>query len=67
MDKRPRHKIGHTEPDRSYMGNSLELTGTRKTFLNRTQLPKELITTVIKWDLMKLGSVCTAREAIIWI
>lgn len=67
MDKRPQHKTGHTKPDRSYMGNSLELTGTRKTFLNKAQLPKELIPGVIKWDLIKLGNFCTAREAIIWV
>jgi hypothetical protein len=48
-----------TRPDTVTMidnkvGNSLELIGTRKNFLNRTPLAQALRTTINNWDVLKL-------------
>jgi hypothetical protein len=43
------------------VGNSLDLIGTGKDFLNRTPLAQALRSTINKWDLMKLRSVCIAE------
>ena len=46
------------------VGNSLELIGTVKDVLYRT-LSKALRSTIKKWDLMKLGSFCTAKDTVL--
>jgi hypothetical protein len=43
------------------VGKSLELTGTRGNFLNRTPMAHALRSRIGKWDLMKLGSFCKAK------
>jgi hypothetical protein len=46
-------------------GNTLELTGTGKDFLNRTQKAQYLRETMKKWDCIKLKSfICTAKEIV---
>jgi hypothetical protein len=47
-------------------GNSLELTGTGKDVLNRTQPKQALRTTINKWGLTKLKSFCMAKDTINW-
>ena len=47
------------------VGNSPEIKGTGKDFLNRTVLTQTLRSTINKWDLMKLKSFCKAKDPII--
>jgi hypothetical protein len=46
------------------VGNSLEHIGTGDTFLNRTQTVQVLRSTINKQDLMKLKSLCKAKDTI---
>jgi hypothetical protein len=43
---------------------SLEHIGTGDNFLNRTPIAQALISTGNKWDLMKLKSVCKAKDTV---
>jgi hypothetical protein len=45
-------------------GNKLELIGTYKDFLNRTQMVQQLRERIDKWDCMKLKSFCTIKEMV---
>ena len=45
------------------VGNSFELVGTGKDFLNRTLLALRM--TINKWDLMKLKNFCKAKDIIV--
>jgi hypothetical protein len=46
------------------VGKSLELIGTGGNFLNRTPMAYDLISTIDKWDLMKLESFCMAKDRV---
>ena len=46
------------------VGKSLELIGTGGNFLNRTPMAYDLISTIDKWDLMKLESFCKANDIV---
>jgi hypothetical protein len=44
--------------------NSLEHTGKGRKFLNRTPMAYALISTIDKWDLIKLQSFCKAKNTV---
>lgn len=44
------------------MGNSLEHVGIGENFLNRTPMTQTVISTIDKWDLMKLKNFCEAKD-----
>jgi hypothetical protein len=43
---------------------SLELIGTGGNFLNRTPMAHALISTIDKWNLMRLESFCKAKDIV---
>jgi hypothetical protein len=43
-------------------GNTLELIGISKEFLNRTPAAQQLRERMEKWDFIKLKSFCTTKE-----
>jgi hypothetical protein len=45
-------------------GNTLELTGIGKDFLNRTIVAQQLRERMDKWDFIKLKIFCTRREMV---
>jgi hypothetical protein len=45
-------------------GNTLELIGTGKDFLNRTPAAQQLRERMNKWDFIKLKSFCTTKEMV---
>jgi hypothetical protein len=45
-------------------GNTLEVIGTGKVFLNRTLAAQQLREKMDKWDFIKLKSFCTTREMV---
>jgi hypothetical protein len=45
-------------------GNTLEVIGIGKDFLNRTQVPQQLKESMDKWDYIKLKSFCTTKQMI---
>jgi hypothetical protein len=45
-------------------GNSLEVIGIVKDFLNRTTAAQQLRESMDKWDLIKLKSFCTTKETV---
>jgi hypothetical protein len=45
-------------------GNTLEVIGIGKDFLNRTPAAQQLREMMGKWDLIKLKSFCTTKEVI---
>jgi hypothetical protein len=45
-------------------GNTLELIGIGKDFLNRTPADKQLRERMNKWDFIKLKSFCTTKEMV---
>jgi hypothetical protein len=45
-------------------GNTLEVIGIGKGFLNRTPAAQQLIESIEKWDFIKLKSFCTTKEMI---
>ena len=49
------------------MGNNLEHIGTGDNFLNRTQIAQALMSTINKWDLMKLKSFYMTKDTVIQI
>jgi hypothetical protein len=46
------------------VGKSLELIGTGGNFLNRTPMAQALRSKIDKWDLMKLESLCKAKDIV---
>jgi hypothetical protein len=46
------------------IGKSLEFIGPGGNFLNRTPMVHALISRIDKWDLMKLGSFCKAKDIV---
>jgi hypothetical protein len=46
------------------VGNSLECIGTGDNFLNRTPVTQALRSTINKWDIMKLKSLCKAKDTV---
>jgi hypothetical protein len=46
------------------VGNTLEVIGIGKDFLNRTPAAQQLRESVNKWDLIKLKSFCTTKEMV---
>jgi hypothetical protein len=48
------------------VGNSFGLIGRGKYFMNRTLLVQILKSTINKSDLMRLKSLCTTKDRIIW-
>ena len=46
------------------VGKSLEFIGTGGNFLNRTQMAHALRSRIDKWDLMKLESICKAKDIV---
>jgi hypothetical protein len=45
-------------------GNTLELIGTSKDFLNRTPAAQQQRERMDKWDFIKLKSFCTTKEMV---
>jgi hypothetical protein len=45
-------------------GNSLELIGIGKNFLNGTPATQQLRDSIDKWDLIKLESFCSTKEMV---
>jgi hypothetical protein len=45
-------------------GNTLELLGIGKNFLNRTPAAQQLRERMDKWDFIKLNSFCTTKEMV---
>jgi hypothetical protein len=59
----------HTKPDtlnliEEKVGKSLEHMGTGEHFLNRTPMNYALRSTTDKWDLIKLQSLCKAKDTV---
>jgi hypothetical protein len=54
MNQRPLYKISYTLLDRKESGNSLQIIGTRKDFMNTTPLVQMLKLTLNKEDLIKV-------------
>jgi hypothetical protein len=46
------------------VGNTLELTGIGKGFLNGTPAAQQLRDNIDKWDLIKLKRVCSSKEMV---
>jgi hypothetical protein len=46
-------------------GNTLEVIGTGKDFLNRTPAVQQLRERMDKWDYIKLKSFCTTEEMVL--
>ena len=46
------------------MGKSLEDMGTEERFLNRTAMACAVRSRIDKWDLIKLQSVCKAKDTV---
>jgi hypothetical protein len=46
------------------VGNTLELVGIDKNFLNGTPAAQQLRGTIDKWDLIKLKSFCSSKEVV---
>jgi hypothetical protein len=46
------------------VGNTLELIGTGKNFLNGTPAVKQLRDSIDKWNFIKLKSFCTTKEMV---
>lgn len=44
------------------MRNSLEVIGTRYKFLNRTTMAQSIRSTIDKWNLIKLKSICKSKD-----
>lgn len=66
MDKSPCIKPSALNLTEENMGNTLELTGARRDFPNRTPIIQALRTTANKWDFLKLRNFCTVKDIIIW-
>jgi hypothetical protein len=45
-------------------GNTLEVIGTSKEFLNRTPVAQQLKERMDKWDFIKLKSFCRTKEMV---
>jgi hypothetical protein len=45
-------------------GNTLEVTGTGKDFLNRTSAAQQPRKSIDKWDFIKLKSFCSTKEMV---
>jgi hypothetical protein len=65
MAHRPQYKPDTLNLIEEKVGNSLELIGTGDNFLNRTPSAQALRSTINKWTLVKLKSLCTAKDTII--
>jgi hypothetical protein len=46
------------------VGNTLEVIGISKAFLNRTPAPQQLRESIDKWDFIKLKTFCTAKQMV---
>jgi hypothetical protein len=46
------------------VGNTLELIGTGKVFLNKTPAAQQLRESIDRWDFIKLKSFCTTKEMV---
>jgi hypothetical protein len=46
------------------VGNTLELVGIGKNFLNETPAAQQLRDSIDKWDLIKLKSFCSSKEVV---
>jgi hypothetical protein len=46
------------------VGNTLELVGIGKNFLNETPAVQQLRDSIDKWDLIKLKSFCSSKEMV---
>jgi hypothetical protein len=44
------------------VGNTLEVIGTGRVFLNRTPGAQQLRESIDKWDFIRLKSVCTTKK-----
>jgi hypothetical protein len=62
VDQGTSHKTRDTETYRGESGESLEDMGTGGKFLNRTAMACAVRSRIDKWDLMKLQSICKAKD-----
>jgi hypothetical protein len=54
-------------PVEEHNGKTLEDMGIGNDFLNRTPTAQKIITTIDKWDCIKLESFCTAKDYCIYV
>jgi hypothetical protein len=64
VDQRTPHKARDTKTYRGKSGESLEDMGTGEKFLNRTTMACTVRSRIDKWDLIKLQSLCKAKETV---
>jgi hypothetical protein len=64
VDQGPPHNTRYDESIRRQSGKSLENISTRENFLNRTPMAQALRSTIDKWDLMKLKSLCKLKDTV---
>ena len=64
MDQRTPHKTRDTEIYRGESGESLKDMGTGGKFLNRTAMACVVRSRIDKWDLLKLQSICKAKDTV---
>jgi hypothetical protein len=64
VDQGPPHKTKYTETNRKKVGKSLEDMGTGGTFLNGTPIAYALRSRSDNLDLIKLQSLCKAKDAV---
>ena len=65
IDQSPQYKTRDIEPDRRENGDQPGIIETREDFLNRTQIAQTLKSSVEKQNLMKLRSICKAKDTVI--
>jgi hypothetical protein len=62
VDQGPPHKTRYTETNSKKVGKNLKHMGTGEIFLNRTPIAYDLTSSIDKWDLIKLLSLCKAKD-----
>jgi hypothetical protein len=61
---RTQHQTQNSKVGTGKAGNTLELIGIGKDFLNRTPAAQQLRERMDKWDFMKLKSFCTTEDMV---
>jgi hypothetical protein len=64
VDQGPPHKTKYTETNRRKWRRGLKHMGTGDSFLKRTPIAYTLRSTIEKWDLIKLQSICKAKDTV---
>jgi hypothetical protein len=64
MDQEPKYQTQNSEVTTGRRGNTLEVIGIGKDFLNRTPAAQQLRDRMDKWDFIKLKSFCTTEKMV---